>query len=111
MSETNLFESRTAVVTGGSRGFGRGVVEALIAKKMRVIAVARDAARLAVVAKETGAEPVVADAADELAAGKILQEYRPDLVVLCAGASPLLRPIHHHTWKTFSLSWEVDTKS
>src|SRR5262249_23176862 len=32
-------------------------------------------------------------------------------VVLCAGASPLLRPVHLHTWETFSENWEVDTKA
>lgn len=38
--------AKTAIVTGGSRGLGRGIVEALVAKKMRVIAVARDGAGL-----------------------------------------------------------------
>ena len=36
------FESQTAVVVGGSSGFGRGVVEALLSRKMRVIAAAHD---------------------------------------------------------------------
>lgn len=39
----------TAVVTGGSRGLGRGVVEALVAKWMRVVAVA-DLGRAAIAA-------------------------------------------------------------
>jgi NAD(P)-dependent dehydrogenase (short-subunit alcohol dehydrogenase family) len=104
------FESQTAVVVGGSSGFGRGAVQALSRKKARVVAVARDSTRLAALARETGAETVVADFADDLTAGHVLQEYRPDLVVLCAGASPLLRPIHLHTWRTFSETWEVDTK-
>jgi NADP-dependent 3-hydroxy acid dehydrogenase YdfG len=30
--------------------------------------------------------------------------------VLNAGASPLLRPVHHHTWQTFSRNWEVDVQ-
>jgi NAD(P)-dependent dehydrogenase (short-subunit alcohol dehydrogenase family) len=110
MSVDFSLESQTAIVVGGSSGLGRGAVKALKQKKARVIAVARDAPRLSKLAQETGAEIVVADFADELAAGKILQEYRPNLVVLCAGASPLLRPLHLHTWKTFSLNWEVDAK-
>jgi NAD(P)-dependent dehydrogenase (short-subunit alcohol dehydrogenase family) len=35
---------------------------------------------------------------------------RPDVLVLCAGATPLLRPLHLHTWETFSQSFQVDTK-
>lgn len=110
MSPGQSFESQTAVVVGASSGFGRGVVEALVARKMRVVAVALDGDRLSSVAKETGAEPLVADMADESAAWRVLQDYRPNLVVLVAGASPLLRPIHLHTWETFSVNWLVDTK-
>lgn len=115
--------NKTAIVTGGSRGFGRGVVEALAKKKMRVVAVARDAVHLEKVARDFGVETIAADAADEETAGRILQEVDPDLVVLCAGAiagsrlekrirsTPLLRPLHQHTWASFSRTWEVDTKS
>jgi len=110
MGESQVFESQTAVGVGGSSGFGRGIVEALVARKMRVVAMALDAERLNVVASETGAEPLVGDMADESAAWRILEEYRPQLVVLTAGASPVLRPIHLHTWETFSANWFVDTK-
>jgi NAD(P)-dependent dehydrogenase (short-subunit alcohol dehydrogenase family) len=110
MSQEQSFESQTAVVVGGSSGFGRGVVEALVRQKMRVVAVALDVDRLSSVARETGAEALVADMADESAAWRILQDYRPNLVVLTAGASPLLRPIRFHTWETFSVNWSVDTK-
>jgi NAD(P)-dependent dehydrogenase (short-subunit alcohol dehydrogenase family) len=103
--------NKTAIVTGGSRGFGRGVVEALAKKKTRVVAIARDAVHLEKVAREFGVETIAADAADEETAGRILQEVDPDLVVLCAGATPLLRPLHQHTWASFSRAWEVDTKS
>ena len=46
---------QTAVVTGGSRGFGRGIVEALAAAGMRVVAVARDPGALAMLAREVKA--------------------------------------------------------
>jgi len=105
------FNTQTAIVTGGSRGLGRGIVEALIARKMRVVALARDGARLEVAAREMHAEYVAADVADASSAGRLLQEFQPDLLVLCAGASPLLRPFHLHTWETFSENWEVDAKA
>jgi NADP-dependent 3-hydroxy acid dehydrogenase YdfG len=31
-------------------------------------------------------------------------------VVLNAGATPLARPIQHHTWRTFSANWQVDVQ-
>ena len=104
-------QSQTAIVTGGSRGLGRGIAEALAAAKFRVVAVARDAMTLEAAGKEIGVEHVAADVADELTAGRLLQDLRPDLVVLCAGASALLRPLHLHSWETFSQNWEVDAKA
>ena len=110
MAENTSSDLHTAVVVGGSGGFGRGIVQALAAKTMRVVALARDAGRLEAVAKEAGVEYMTGDATEETTAAWILQERQPDLVVLCAGARPLLRPIHLHTWETFALNWEVDTK-
>jgi NAD(P)-dependent dehydrogenase (short-subunit alcohol dehydrogenase family) len=111
MTETVTFQSQTAIVTGGSRGLGRGIVEALAARKMRVVAVARGAASLEAAAKEMRVEHLAADVADELTAGRLMQDVRPDLIVLSAGASALLRPLHQHSWETFSQNWEVDTKA
>lgn len=102
---------QTAIVTGGSRGLGRGIAEALVSRKMRVVILARDAERLQTASKELGAESVAADVADSMVSGRLLQELQPDLVVLCAGATPLLRPFHLHTWETFAQNWETDTKA
>jgi NAD(P)-dependent dehydrogenase (short-subunit alcohol dehydrogenase family) len=79
---------------------------------MRVIVLARDAAGLEALAREVAeVERLAADAVDEVVAARVLQERQPDLVVLCAGASALLRPLQLHSWETFSLNWEVDTKA
>jgi len=43
-------------------------------------------------------------------AGQLIDRYRPRALVLNAGASPLSRPIHRHTWQTFSRNWEVDVQ-
>jgi NADP-dependent 3-hydroxy acid dehydrogenase YdfG len=102
----------TAVVTGASRGFGRGIAVALTQAGVRVVGVARDGARLGELRDQLGGSftPVVADAADPVAAGHLLDEYRPRTLVLNAGASPLPRPVHQQTWQTFSRNWEVDVQ-
>jgi NAD(P)-dependent dehydrogenase (short-subunit alcohol dehydrogenase family) len=89
MAENTSPESHTAVIVGGSGGFGRGIVQALAAKTKRIVALARDAAHLEAVASEAGIEHIAGDATEEITAARILQEWRPDLVVLCAGARPL----------------------
>src|SRR5205814_8896467 len=86
---------KLAIVTGGSRGLGRGIVEALASRGARVLALARDEARLAEVARPlTGVTPVVGDASDEALAARLVAAEAPDLIVLCAGAAPMLAPLH-----------------
>jgi NAD(P)-dependent dehydrogenase (short-subunit alcohol dehydrogenase family) len=100
----------TAVVTGASRGFGQAIATELAQAGVRVVGVARDAQRLADLHAKHGDAfvPVVADVADPVATGKIMDEYRPQTLVLNAGANPLERPLYNHTWETFSRNWEVD---
>ena len=109
---TQQLSGTPAIVTGASRGFGRGVAASLVQAGAHVVGVARDAGALEEVREQLGAEftPVAADAADPVVAGQLIDQYRPRALVLNAGASPLSRPIHHHTWQTFSRNWEVDVQ-
>nr|WP_042177968.1 SDR family oxidoreductase [Kibdelosporangium sp. MJ126-NF4]CEL12887.1 probable short-chain dehydrogenase [Kibdelosporangium sp. MJ126-NF4]CTQ98571.1 probable short-chain dehydrogenase [Kibdelosporangium sp. MJ126-NF4] len=102
----------TAVVTGTSRGFGRRIAVALSKAGANVVGVARGRTELEELRTRLGEKftPVVADAADPLAAAQLVDSHRPGILVLNAGASPLMRPIHHHTWDTFSRNWEVDVQ-
>ena len=104
--------TRTAIVTGASRGFGRATAIALVNAGVHVIGVGRDREQLDAVRDEAGAEftPVAADAADPVTAGRLVDIYRPDILVLNAGAHPLLRPLHKYSWETFSSNWEVDVR-
>jgi NAD(P)-dependent dehydrogenase (short-subunit alcohol dehydrogenase family) len=43
-------------------------------------------------------------------AGQLIDAYQPRTLVLNAGAAPLARPVHHHTWQTFSRNWDVDVQ-
>lgn len=102
----------TAIVTGASRGFGRGIAQALTKAGVRVVGVARDAGALEEVREQLGSTftPVTADAADPVVAGELIDAYQPRTLVLNAGAAPLARPVHRHTWETFSRNWEVDVR-
>ena len=102
---------KTAVVIGATGALGAGVVRALAADSMQVVAIARNAARLEALCQATGAKPIAADATDDAVAARVLREWQPDLLVMCAGASPVLAPLQSHTWETFSLNWEMDTKA
>jgi NAD(P)-dependent dehydrogenase (short-subunit alcohol dehydrogenase family) len=109
---TQELSATTAIVTGASKGFGRAIATALCQAGANVIGVARDRARLEDVRAQLGDAftPVVADAADPVVAGQLIDAYQPRTLVLNAGASPLSRAIQRHTWQTFSRNWEVDVQ-
>ncbi|OMB97974.1 SDR family oxidoreductase [Mycobacterium colombiense] len=100
----------TAIVTGAGRGFGRAIAAALVAAGARVVGVARTRSQLEEVRTELGDAftPVVADAADPATAERLIDEYRPRTLVLCAGATPPMLPLQEQTWETFSENWNSD---
>lgn len=81
-------KDKNVVVTGGSRGFGLGLVEALVAHGARVTVVARGAEALEAVSTRLGAATIFADVTDEAAAHRILGEVRRNILALSAGATP-----------------------
>ncbi len=91
---------KVALVVGASRGLGQGIAGAFTEAGATVIGVARNPAP----------GIIAADAADPVVAGKLIAEHRPHILALVAGAAPLLRPIHLHTWETFSTNWQSDVR-
>ncbi|MFC1402126.1 MULTISPECIES: SDR family oxidoreductase [Streptacidiphilus] len=104
--------TRTAIVTGAGRGFGRATAIALSRAGMQVVGVARDRTDLEKVHADLGDSfvPFVADATDPAVAEQLLTRYTPHLLVLNAGAVPYARPVQEYTWEDFSLHWQVDVQ-
>jgi NAD(P)-dependent dehydrogenase (short-subunit alcohol dehydrogenase family) len=99
---------KTTIIVGASRGLGRGIATALAQAGSRVIAVSRRAP-----GPDDGAGGIqteLADAADPTVPGNLLDRHDPDIVVLVAGAAPLMRPLQHQTWETFSVNWQTDVR-
>jgi NAD(P)-dependent dehydrogenase (short-subunit alcohol dehydrogenase family) len=101
----------TTVVVGASRGLGRGIVRAFADAGAPVVAVARTGAALAqLAATSANIRTEVADGADAAVAGSLLDRYQPEIVILVAGATPFMRPLHNQTWETFSVNWHTDVR-
>lgn len=85
-------------MTGGTRGIGAGIVEAL-----------RDyGADVTVVARTGNARH--ADITDEKAAHAIIGEVKPEILVLNAGAVPAGKLLDEMSWEEFTRTWDVDVK-
>lgn len=107
----NTLSGTTALVVGASRGLGRGIATAASGAGATVIAVSRGATTFPEPASGAGAiHTVVADAADASVPGSLVDRYDPQVLVVVAGASPLMRPLQHHTWESFSANWNADVR-
>jgi NAD(P)-dependent dehydrogenase (short-subunit alcohol dehydrogenase family) len=102
---------RTALVVGAGRGLGRGIASAFAEANAPVVAIARTGPELAELAATSGSiRTEVADAADPTVPPRLLDRYRPQVLVLVAGANPVMRPLQRQSWETFSVNWHADVK-
>ena len=104
--------TKTALVTGASRGFGRATVRALHDQGAQVVGVARNVERLETLQKELGDGfvPIAGDVCETELAARLVLEFAPDILVLNAGAIPTASRLPDQTWETFSENWNVDTR-
>jgi NAD(P)-dependent dehydrogenase (short-subunit alcohol dehydrogenase family) len=99
-----------ALVIGASRGFGRGIAEALAEAGADVYALSRGDASELVRATGGRVHTITADATEPNVAPRVLREVAPNVVVLNAGATPKAASIQDHTWDSFSANWNTDVK-
>lgn len=104
-------KGKSVVVTGGSRGLGLGLVEALVDHGAQVTVVARGAAALESVCMRLGVATISADVTDAAVAQRVLTDIRPDIVALNAGVTPSMGRLDQLSWEAFSAPWETDVKA
>jgi NAD(P)-dependent dehydrogenase (short-subunit alcohol dehydrogenase family) len=104
-------KDKSIVVTGGSRGLGLGLVEALVNQGAKVTVVARDQSALDAVERRLGVAVISADIAGEGVAQRVLAEVRPEVLVLNAGATPRMGRLDQLSWADFTATWDTDVKA
>jgi NAD(P)-dependent dehydrogenase (short-subunit alcohol dehydrogenase family) len=104
-------EGARALVTGGSRGLGLGLVEVLVERGANVTVVARDPLDIERQSARLAVRVISADATDKETAERILAEVRPDILVLNAGAVPRMGSVDELSWEDFSRNWNTDVKA
>src|ERR1700737_3842183 len=104
-------QNQIAVVTGGSRGLGLGLVAALVDRGAKVTVVARTTGDLESVANRLGVGTIAADITDRVEGRRLLAELRPTILALNAGAPPKMASFDEQSWEMFSDAWNTDVKA
>lgn len=87
-------KGKTAVVTGGGSGFGRGIAAELVRRGAKVIVTGRNAAKLEGAAAEIGCLPVVADVTCAADWDRVFESAgEVDILVNNAGAGVKIAPL------------------
>ena len=107
--DQNLLNQKV-LITGGSRGLGLAMVEALLAKGGKVTVLARDRRGLVDVEKR-GAAVVAGDATDAALMDGLVADLQPSVLILNAGAAPHMGTIDEQTFDSFSVVWNTDVKA
>ena len=97
---------KTAVVIGGSKGLGRGIVDRLANEGMRVVAIARHEATYS----SENVMPLMADMTDEGVVQEVVERERPYALIINGGARPTTSGQLDLDWETFSINWNTDVK-
>ena len=111
MTAMKTLERQRILITGGSRGLGLGVVEALVARHANVTVIARDTARLADLKARLGVSVIAGDATDPTLADSVLRER----AAVGAGAERRRDAgddsLAQQTWESFNKNWNTDVKA
>lgn len=117
ISQTNIIDylkmqvmklgGKVALVTGASRGIGRGIAELFAREGASVVITSKDPERLAEAAKQTGAFAIQADIRDESQVKEAVEKAvarfgRLDILVNNAGIFPRIKKLHEITEKEWS---------
>ena len=110
MTPHNVLSDRSTIVVGASRGLGRGIATAVAEAGAPVVAVARTGGACRARRRRRHHPAGGRRRGDATVAGRLLDRYDPEAIVLVAGATPLMRPLQHQTWETFSVNWQADVR-
>ncbi len=101
---------KRVVVVGGSRGLGLAMVEALVAQGASVHVVARRSPALSEVGRRLAVQVIEGDASEASLAERVLSGVHPEVLILNAGATPLMGGLRDLSWEGFSCAWNADVK-
>jgi len=97
------------LITGGTSGLGKAIVDELASGGFEISIVGRNKDKLARF-KSPNIFRLYGDATDERLINKAVSEIKPHILILNAGATPIMGSLEEQTWDSFNAVWNTDVK-
>jgi NAD(P)-dependent dehydrogenase (short-subunit alcohol dehydrogenase family) len=103
-------QTKDILITGASSGLGKAIVDELAPEDVMITIIGRNREKLAQF-KKPNIRIIYGDATDELLINKVVRDVKPGILILNAGATPVMAPLDEQTWDSFSTIWNTDVKA
>jgi NAD(P)-dependent dehydrogenase (short-subunit alcohol dehydrogenase family) len=85
-------QTKNILITGASSGLAKAIVDELASEDFIITIIGRNRDKLALF-KKPNVRVVYGDATDELLINKVVNDLKPGIIILNAGATPVMAPL------------------
>jgi NAD(P)-dependent dehydrogenase (short-subunit alcohol dehydrogenase family) len=103
-------QTKNILITGASSGLGKAIVDELASEDVMITIIGRNKAKLALF-KNPNVRIIYGDVTDESLISKLVCDLKPGIMILNAGATPIMAALDEQTWDSFSTVWNTDVKA
>lgn len=103
-------QNKNILITGANRGLGRAILNQLLAENATISVISRDEQKLAHLAAPN-LRIFKGDVTDEDVINGVIFKVKPDVIILNAGATPVMGSLEEQTWESFTTTWNTDVKA
>jgi NAD(P)-dependent dehydrogenase (short-subunit alcohol dehydrogenase family) len=101
---------KNILITGAGSGLGKAIVDELAAEDVVISIIGRNKEKLALV-KKPNVHVICGDVTNEFLINKVVSDLKPRIMILNAGATPVMASLEEQTWDSFTTVWNTDVKA
>lgn len=103
-------QNKNILITGAGSGLGKAIVDELASEDVVISIIGRNKDKLALF-KKPNIHVVCGDVTNEFLINQVVSELKPQILILNAGATPIMASLEEQTWDSFTTVWNTDVKA
>jgi NAD(P)-dependent dehydrogenase (short-subunit alcohol dehydrogenase family) len=103
-------QNKNVLITGATSGLGKAIVDELASEDFVITIVGRNKDKLALL-KKPNVHVVSGDVTHGFLMNMVVNDLKPQIMILNAGATPIMGSLEEQTWDSFNTVWNTDVKA